>query len=233
MDKRMSNTKTKVPTWHDMPNISGDVDDEGTVYQNGDARLRLEQLSYWDDPSDWVDNDGQVPFYSPGGRDTDTCQANEGYYPDETELDHAYFELGEWELVARWLRIFHDAELAEVAKIRTGYSQGDERKVLTIVTKKWREAVGVSLEQIVGETKDNSHLKDFAAWCAGDFWDVITETRDPNGYWDEVEHEIVAMDGPMHTVDDVNEWLEENAAYVDAIAEDIAGENERAGSWVI
>src|SRR5699024_9958664 len=233
MDKRMSNTKTKVPTWHDMPHISGDVDDEGTVYQNGDARLRLEQLWHWDDPSDWADNDGQVPFWSPDKDMGTDLSANLEWSQDESDLDRALYWLGELELVARWLRIFHDAELAEVAKIRTGYSQGDERKVLTIVTKEWREAVGVSLEQIVGETKDNSHLKDFAAWCAGDFWDVITETRDPNGHWDEVEREIVAMDGPMHTVDDVNEWLEENAAYVDAIAEDIAGENERAGSWVI
>ena len=239
---------TVTPTWQDVP---WELNERKVVYRNGDARLIVSKV--WDDFPIWAEDEGQIPFYSPEGSRHSALMANEQHFPDESNIRHAYYELGSWELVCRWLRIFHDAEIAEYQTITTGYSQGDFRGVLTIVTKEWRERVGVDLDRLRLEIDSNSHLKEFAAWCAGDYLMAEIEVADPKPgsyefameheadepggmYWNKVDEWIDAMDGPLHTSEDVNEWLADACMCTDSEAElavERRSEVVANGHWVI
>ena len=241
---------TTMPTWRDSP---WERDDSRVVYRNGDARLVVTRV--WDDFAIWAEDEGQVPFMAVTSHGVVDYFANPEYMPSEEHVERAYRELGDWEVVARWLRIFHDdVEIARVDTITTGYSQGDFRDVLTIATKSWRDHVGVPLDYVREEVAERRHLKEFAAWCAGDYMEARIETADPDpanyvhamddyevedpdsSYWSPADTWIDAMNGPMHTSEDVNDWLElaawatENQA---TVAQEIRESVQANGHWVI
>lgn len=240
---------TALPKWHNLPD---EHEGREVLYRNGDARLVVSRV--WDDYAFWAEDEGQIPFWSPEKGMGSDLGTNLGWSPDESDLDRALYWLGDLELVARWLRIFHGAEIAQVDRIKTGYVQGSFRDVLTIVTEEWRDYVGVPLDLVRKEIERGTHLKDFAAWCAGDYLHATIEVADPDPacyaiamdpaerdeadglHWDRVDSWTDAMDGPLHTIEDVNEWLSDACMCTDSEAK-LALERRQEvtanGHWVI
>lgn len=213
----MTLDKMAPPTWQDMPH---ELFDPRVMYRDGRARVTVERV-HDDDPSQWDDNEGQIPFWIPAARNHIESRANEKYWP-EPDLDALHNELGDLDAVARFLRIFCDnVRIAEASKINTGYSQGDFSEVLTIVTDEWLEMTGCTVEQARNEIQFSGHMKEFAAWAAGDYSHVTFETLDPLNdcecdelepgccaAWREMESFTDPMDGPLHDIQDVNKWLD-------------------------
>ena len=223
-------TATASPERIDPLDMPIDIHESKVMYRNGRARMVVTR-TWGDDYRPWDDNEGQVPFWIPETDSMIESMANEAYLPGG--LDRALYELGSLELVARWLRIFHDnVRIAEACTTIIGHCQGDFAEVLTVVTDEWLDMTGCTVEQVEKETQGNRHLREFAAWAA-DVCHMLEVQRlhefdEPesdcdwtdeacclNCNWDTVLQYTDFIDGPLHSLEDVRQWLEEGAHVVD------------------
>ena len=109
-----------------------------------------------------------------------------------------------WEAVARWARIFHDAEV--VVDTYTGYSQGDEWLMVSVVTPEWREETGFTGEA----TPKNVHPMEWVNWARGDVWYLVHEFHDDVDCEDSDDCEDDGC-GAWAEVDSVHGFYEEYA----------------------
>lgn len=103
------------------------------------------------------------------------------FVPDEISdqaLSEAFERLGNRDLVARWLRMFHG-----VTRVQWLTPPRDRGVYMVFDAPQWRDHVGVTPEDIASE--DLAH--DWRAWFDGEVYGIITEVCDRHGVWHEMD----------------------------------------------
>jgi hypothetical protein len=167
-------------------------------------------------------DDGHIPMWVPGGRNTWEIAVNPDYIPTGLieELQEAWERLGSLGLAARWARAFRGVRATAVQRVVTGYTQGDESTAMALVTDEWLEMTGADLERVkVKELNTGAWVKEFSAWAAGDHYRLEFQERDP--LCEETEPDLMNwqegidvldiwsdyIGGPEHTLKETWEWL--------------------------
>jgi hypothetical protein len=115
-------------------------------------------------------DDGSVPLWRIDARGVEQVKMT-SFDASDVDIAGAVSKFGLSSLVlSRWLRIWHG-----VTAVQTWHS--GESWYLAADTAKWREAMGVTSEQMDQESRKGSLMAEYQAWCKGDVYGYVIERR--------------------------------------------------------